>query len=264
MVGPWTELGEFAMKVTDDFPISFPGNESKKVAGGFKVKCREHGWQKISRKEIENAKTRRFEQAKVSWTHLNKAKKLFEDYNDGKIKDFHEYARRYTILMRERGLWEIVGNITTDVELPCGCSVSVRFECGEVVIPKEPRLHEVLLDLGLKTEDDMTLINKAFINEPQTQRIMDACKKRAKSIIGFLEMCRKEEKLLDNLEPGIKEALNDIFPISGIEAKILSYSNAQCVQARNIINESRETTISELIAPFMIWSKVVDKTRKIE
>jgi len=258
------------MTVTDGFPIVFPSNEYRKTTGGFKVKCVEHGWQTVEKKDLEQAgyapgKRSSHETAKITWTHLHKAKKLYEDYENGKIQDFTEYVKRYVTLWKERAYFDIVGSMTINVELPCGCNTSVRFEAGEVAVPKEPKLHEVLLNLGLETEDDMTLVNKAFINEPQTQRILDACKKRAEKIITFLELCGKEERLLDDLIPHIKEALGDyIFPVTGIEQKIVSHASVEIENARETIMESRHDTVQELVKPLMLWTGAASDTEKLK
>jgi hypothetical protein len=257
--GPWTQE-EMQMSEYKDvkIPVTFAGLETKENKDGFNIKCQQHDWQHVSLDELKTAGSNApsnvasFPQVQRTFWHIQKAERLQGDYTKGKVKGFAEYAARYCNLIKERKLWEMPTEAAFSLILPCGCSANVVLGDGRITFPPEPPLWDVISKFGFSTEDDWTLLNVAFINQPMNDTIRDACKKRAVDTLNFLEDIKKEEADLDNF----KRDLDEVFqkhplPLTDIKGHLLVQILHEIEEGKKLLIYAKIATVEEIMAPLM-------------
>jgi len=211
---------------TVDFPITFSA-DFKSVRGGYKVKCDRHGYQKLKRTEI-NSRLRTPIGRKSIWyvvsqsyKWMNQRNSLLQRYKKGKV-DFASYISEISSLDYIQQTEELMTEASTSVELSCGCLVGIQLgkaESGE----REPKLVDALLNLGLKSKDDLRLINAAFYQRPENQATFDDCNKKADDIISSLEAMNVEIEQVKSVRSTIHEMFGEFsLDYSGLDSKLLN------------------------------------------
>ena len=228
---------------------------SEKAKISIKIeRCAVHGQQKMSQEEVyKNLIYPRgtinpydsVSNACIIVAEDNLRIKLYE-HDKICLADFVERLRK-SLADRASVGSAFVTRYRGSVKAPCGCTLAITLG-EEISIEKEPRLRDVLLRLGLKTDADLRLVRQAFFpDEEESTRLTESVKRKADGIMAFMRAAEAELEALDTLADEMSGFLeNKLFPYSELDQNILKFTRAEVEKAKTQLEGLMEAEVDEL------------------